>query len=267
MRISLAGFWQLSPLTDLSIPQEDLCFPAPLSQALPHDMTEVQIAEQEWHLMHDVEVDEAMLSFAAIDLVLEGIDFYAEIRLNGVALFDCDGSQAVYKKDIRPLLQLGRNRFEILFVEQEEEWLLDEPDLPQLCPLGHHAVKKYDERMGIWQEPYLQCIRHVRLEHVTAEQIWHYGGGCEFLVHLHYQTYAPGLVSAVVKFNGMSYQLPIDVRHQHASALFQVEAPKYADLTQLNPNDLYTLSVQLDGQQQSFHIALSEDLCVTHFPI
>ncbi len=104
MRISLAGFWQLSPLTDLSIPQDDLCFPAPLSQVLPHNMTEAQIAEQEWHLMHDVEVDEAMLSFAAIDVVLEGIDFYAEIRLNGVALFDCNGSQAVYKKDIRPLL-------------------------------------------------------------------------------------------------------------------------------------------------------------------
>ncbi|MDE1329439.1 glycosyl hydrolase 2 galactose-binding domain-containing protein [Vibrio aestuarianus] len=267
MQLSLAGFWQLSPLTDLSIPQDDLCFPAPLSQVLPETMTEQQIAEQEWHLMHDIDVDESMLAFAAVDLVLEGIDFYAEIRLNGVALFDCDGSQPIYKKDIRPLMQLGRNRFEILFLEQEEEWLLDEEDAIELCPLGHHQVKKYDQRIGIWQQPYLQFIRHVRLEHVTTEQIWHHGGGCEFLVNLHYKTYSPGLVAAVVKFNGMSYQLPIDVRQDHASALFQVEAPKYADLNKLDPSDLYTLTVQLDGQQQSFHIALSEDLCVTHFPL
>ncbi|QSA18803.1 hypothetical protein JV197_11820, partial [Vibrio furnissii] len=61
-------------------------------------------------------------------LVLEGVDYHAEVRLNGVALFDCDGSQAVYKKDIRPLLNPGRNRFEILFLEQEDDWLVDDEE-------------------------------------------------------------------------------------------------------------------------------------------
>ncbi len=63
MQQSLAGLWQVSPLTDLSIPQDDITFPAPLSQVLPDELTEEVICQQEWHLMHDIEVDEFMLAF------------------------------------------------------------------------------------------------------------------------------------------------------------------------------------------------------------
>lgn len=266
MQLSLAGLWQISPLTDLSIPQDDITFPAPLSDKLPDSMTEQQIAEQEWHLMHDIEVDDAMLAFPSVDLVIGGVDFHAEVRLNGVAVFDCDGTQSEYKKDIRPYMQKGRNRFEILFLEEEEDLLLDD-ERAELCSLGGEEVEQHDSRIGVWKTPYLQFIRHVRLEHISTEQIWHHGGGCEFLVDLHYKTYSPGLVSASVKFNGMTFHLPIDVRSSHTSALFQVEAPIYADIKQPKPADLYLLEVTLDGQTQRFNIGLSKDLCVTHFPL
>lgn len=266
MELSLAGLWQVSPLTDLSIPQDDITFPAPLSAVLPTSLTEAEIASQEWHLMHDIEVDESMMAFPTVDLVIAGIDYHAEVRLNGVAVFDCDGSQAEYKKDIRPYMQLGRNRFEILFLEEDEDLLFEEDQL-ELCPLGEQAYQKVDTRVGIWKVPYLQFIRNVRLEHVTTEQIWHHGGGCEFLVDLHYKTYSPGLISASVKFNGMTYHLPIDVRSDHASALFQIEAPIYADKVSPNPKDLYLLEVTLDGQSQRFHVGLNKDMCVSHYPI
>ncbi|WP_339389663.1 glycosyl hydrolase 2 galactose-binding domain-containing protein [Vibrio neptunius] len=266
MQLSLAGLWQISPLTDLSVPQDDITFPAALSERLPDTLCEQEIAEQEWHLMHDIEVDEAMLAFPAVDLVLGGVDYHAEVRLNGIALFDCDGSQAEDKKDIRPYMQLGRNRFEILFLEEEEELLFEEDRL-DMCPLGDQPHQRFDSRLGIWKEPYLQFIRHVRLDHVVTEQIWHHGGGCEFLVDLHYSTYKPGLISAAVKFNGMTYHLPIDVRNDHVSALFQVEAPIYFDASQPDLNALYQLEVMLDGQTQKFNIGLSKDLCVTHFPV
>ncbi|CAM3878819.1 glycosyl hydrolase 2 galactose-binding domain-containing protein [Vibrio aquimaris] len=266
MQLSLAGLWQLSPLTDLSIPQDDISFPAPLSDKLPDSLSESQIAQHEWHLMHDIEVDEAMLAYPTVDLVLGGVDRHAEVRLNGIALFDCDGSQPEYKKDVRPHLQLGRNRFEILLIEEDDDLLLEEDKL-DLCPLGEHMSPKFDSRVGVWKEPYLQFIRYVRLKHVVTEQIWHHGGGCEFMVDLHYKTYSPGLISALVKFNGMTYQLPIDVRNNHVSALFQVDAPIYFDVCHPDPNDLYSLEVELDGQTQKFSIGLSKDLCVTHFPI
>lgn len=267
MKLSLAGIWQISPLTDLSIPQDDIMFPAPLSQALPATLSEREIAEQEWHLMHDIEVDEAMLAFPSVDLIIAGVEYHAEVRVNGVAVFDCDKSQPVYKKDIRPYLQMGRNRFEILFLQDEEDWLIDDEQGNDLCHLGSDAVALLEERIGIWQEPYLQFIRHVRLEHVTTEQIWHHGGGCEFMVDLHYKTYSPGLVSAFVKFNGMTYNLPIDVRDNHTSALFQIEAPIYADSDKPRFEDLYLLEVSLDGQTQRFHVGLSKKMCVSHYPL
>ncbi|QXO17095.1 glycosyl hydrolase 2 galactose-binding domain-containing protein [Vibrio ostreae] len=266
MQLSLAGLWQLSPLTDLSIPQNDITFPAPLSAVLPDELSEQSIAEQEWHLMHDIEVDDTLLSFAAIDLVLEGIDYHAEVRLNGVALFDCDGLQAVYRKDIRPWLNPGRNRFEILFLEQEEEWLLDE-EPAQLCALSAEQTKPYDSRIGIWRAPFLQCIRHVRLEHVATEQIWHHGGGCEVLVELFFQTYSPGLIAATVKFGSMTYQLPIDVRSSRASALFQIEAPQYFDPQRPENQARYDVRIELDGQILAFQLGLNQDLCVSHFPL
>ncbi|MDP4495925.1 hypothetical protein Q9L41_08720 [Vibrio cholerae] len=265
MQLSLAGLWQLSPLTDLSIPQDDITFPAPLSAVLPKTLSEDDIAQQEWHLMHDIEVDDDLLSFAAIDLVIEGIDYHAEVRLNGAALFDCDGSQAIYRKDIRPLLKPGRNRFEILFLEADEDGLLDEEE-SELCFLGEQDVPSYDQRMGIWKAPYLQCIRHLRLTHVSTEQIWHHSG-CELLVNLFFTTYSPGLVSAAVKFDGRTYQVPIDVRSDHASVLFQVDAPKIYDVRHPRAEDLYLITVQLDGQVKRFRLGLSEAHCVSHFPM
>ncbi len=267
MELSLAGLWQLSPLTDLTIPQDDITFPAPLSQILPSSLAQSQIVEQEWHLMHDIEVDESMLAFPAVDLVIGGVDYHAEVRVNGVAVFDCDGTQSLYKKDIRPYLQLGRNRFEILFLHQDDDWLVDDIELERVCNLGNKDVVKHDERLGIWVAPYLQFIRHVRLDYVATEQIWHHGGGCEFKVDLYYTTYAAGLVSASVKFNGMTYHLPIDVRNNQTSALFQVDAPIYFDLNQPNADHLYQLEVVLDGQTQLYKVGLSEDYCVQHYPV
>ncbi|MGX9419416.1 glycosyl hydrolase 2 galactose-binding domain-containing protein [Vibrio sp. WJH972] len=266
MKFSLSGYWQLSPLTDLSLPQDDIVFPAPFSQVLPQELTESEITEQEWHLMHDIEVDEAFLRYPGIDLVIEGVDYYAEVRLNGVAIFDCDNSKDSYRKDIRSLLQLGRNRFEILFLEEEESLLLEE-DIDELCLLTSTKKTIHDQRMGIWKEPYLQLINHVRLNHISTEQVWHHGGGCEVIVNLYFDLLSPGLVAANIKFNGLTYTLPIDVRQNSVRAIFQVDAPRYYDVNDPHQDDLYLLAIELDEQNYECLIGLSHGLCVSHFSI
>jgi hypothetical protein len=268
MMLSLSGPWLLSPLSDLSIPQHDITFPGPLSLHLPSSLTEEFIAAQEWHVMHDMQVDDDLLQFAAIDLVLAGVTSHVEVRLNGMALFDCDGQISLYKHDIRSQLKPGRNRFELLFIEPDDECFIDEMENenPRLCSLGSNLVEQLDTRMGIWCEPYLQLIRHVRLNYVTTEQIWHHSG-CELLVTLHFTTLTLGLISALVKFDGVAYSLPLDVRSHHACALFQIDAPKYVDINNPNQQDLYQLTVRLDGQELMLNLGLSQDLCVSHFPI
>jgi len=261
MQLSLAGLWQISPLTDLSIPQDDITFPAALSSVLPDSLSEGEVTEQEWHLMHDIEVDEAMMAVPFVELVMAGIDYYAEVRLNGVGVFDCDGSEVEYRKDIASYLQLGRNRFEILFLEEEEGLLLEE-DMPEVL-VDERQIS--DSRMGVWKAPYLQFVRHVKLEQVVTEQIWHHGGGCEFKVDVIYQTLKPGLVSASIKFNGMKLVLPIDVRAEHTGVIFQVEAPIISDLNYPNPKDLYSLEVEVDGQIEVSEVSLNPASCVSNF--
>lgn len=261
MQLSLSGLWQLSPLTDLTIPQADLSFPAPLSDVLPKELSESQIAEQEWHLMHDIEVDEKMLAYPVVNLVVGGVDSFAEIRLNGEAVFDCDGSEVSYKKEVKRYLQLGRNRFEILFLEQEEDWLLDD----DVCRLGDKPPRQRDHRLGIWQAPSLDFIRHVSLDYITTEQIWHDVGGCEFKVDLFYQVYSPGLVSANVKFNGVSYQIPLDIRTKQATALFQIDAPRYTEGNE--PEYFYLLEVQLGEQKHMHQVNLNPNKSAQHYPI
>ncbi len=252
-QLSLAGLWQVSPLTDLSIPQDDITFPAPLSAVLPAELSEEIIAQQEWHLMHDFELDEALMLYPAIDLVLSGIDYHAEVRINGVAVFDCDGSQSAYRKDIKPYVNRGGNRVEILFLEEDEDLLLGDEWGDEFVD----PIESFDSRMGIWREPYLQFVPHVRLGKVETEQIWHHGG-CELLVTFGFETLKPDLVSASVKFDGMTYYVPIDVRASQASVLFQVDAPKRYDPNNPDQDALYQVDVELDGQSSSVTVALVE---------
>ncbi|MDV7105416.1 hypothetical protein R3X26_13480 [Vibrio sp. TH_r3] len=259
MQLPLSGHWQLSPLTDLSLPQDDLSFPAPFSQVLPSHLTESQILQQEWHLMHDIEVTENMLIFPVVDLVIGGVDYYAEVRVNGEAVFDCDGSEMCYRKDIQQHLRLGRNRIEILFLDQDDDWLFEDDEI---CTLGGQLPRKRDNRLGIWETPYLDFIRNVRLDYVTTEQIWHHGGGCEFKVTLFYKVYAAGLVSASIKFDGVTYQIPLDVRVNHVTALFQIDAPKLA-----KENFCYLLEVELDEQKHTHQVGLHPSRNAEHYPI
>lgn len=256
MKLSLAGWWQVSPLTDLSIPQDDITFPARLSSVLPSHLTEAQISAQEWHLMHDIELDEELFA-PAVDLVMSEVSHYAEVRVNGVAVFDCLGDRQTMRKDIRPYLQKGRNRFELLFLEQEDDWLLEEEQ-----SLGEY-VGHSQQPIEILSEPYLQFMRHIRLERVEVEQVWHHGGGCEVLVKLNYHVHQFGLASACVQFNGVSLQLPIDLRHQSLTALFQVEAPKVTQADERGEK----LSITIEQHQYEFFIPLNPANTVSKFAL
>lgn len=267
MHYLLDGLWQISPLTDLSIPQADIAFPAKLSSVLPHHLSEQDIEQQEWHLMHDIEVDQSMLDLAGVDLVIDGIDHYAEVRVGGEAVFDCDGTQYRYQKDIQPYLNLGKNRIEILFLEPDDDFLID--DEPRICHLGEHATSG-SIVSGIKSTPFLRLVRNVRLQHVVTEQIWHHGGGCELKVDVHYTTLKPGLVSTTIKYEGMAYTIPLDVRNDHVSAIFQVDAPKQAIIEKQTNQTLSgstELYVHLDGYHFKFDVALAETQSVSHYPL
>nr|VVV05069.1 hypothetical protein AW0309160_02489 [Aliivibrio wodanis] len=275
-RIILNGeeaLWQLSPLTDTALPIKDI----PIQQGVASAYEALSVAganNQEWHLMRFFEVDETLLNYPAIELVMSGISRYAEVRINGVAVFDCTEKMTRYRKDIKEFLQLGGNRFEVLFLEEDDDdWLLDEELDNQVCEINqaYHrrfgAVQEIDikDDIGVFGVCFFQPIPHLSLNHISVEQIWHHG--CELKVDVHFKMYKPNLISASIKFDGMTLTLPVDVRGDHVSALFQVEAPKYWNDQTKNSNDLYVVSVMLDGQLHELEIGLSKTENVIHFPL
>ncbi|MFC3024989.1 hypothetical protein ACFODT_14360 [Vibrio zhugei] len=241
MQLILDEPWQLSPLTDRSLPQRDLTLPAPLSDALPDRLSNSAIVNQEWHLMHDFEINEALFqNTMAYDLVIAGIEYDAQIRVNGVAVFDCDRSQLQYHKEITHCIHQGKNRIEILFVQEEEDLFGEASQLPSSAPA--------QAAIGIWQVPKIDLIQHVRLQQVTVEQVWHYDNLCELRVTMNYEVLKADLISATIKFNGMAYQVPLDMRATQAQSIFQVDAPHY-----YSPDDAtleYHVYVDVDGQSR-----------------
>ncbi|NLS13586.1 hypothetical protein HGP28_11850 [Vibrio sp. SM6] len=282
MELTLSTPWQVSPLTDLSLPQLDMTLPAAFALALPYELTDTEIAKQEWHLMHDVEMSETMLSAGCIELQLAGISGYAEVRVNGVAVMDCDSAiealpicqnewphyVSLQRKNIRSYLHQGGNRIEILLLHDNDEWLI-EPDVQDDAGHGLVPYRQCElndgeaARFGIATAPRLVFAPHVELRQVDAEQIWHHGGGCEVKVTLHYQVHRPSLVSAAIKFDGMTYRVPLDMRSQQVSALFQIEAPRATSIQTPVQTPLYWLNIELDNLSFDYPITLNPALCVT----
>ncbi|MGF1806351.1 hypothetical protein L4C31_13965, partial [Aliivibrio sifiae] len=199
-RIILNGkeaLWQLSPLTDTTLSIKDI--PIQQGVASAHDALSVEDADsQEWHLMRFFEVDETLLNYPAVELVMSGISRYAEVRINGVAVFDCTEKMTRYRKDIKEFLQLGGNRFEVLFLEEDDDdWLLDDDDVSNVCEINqayHYrfgAVKDSDikDDIGVFGVCFFQPIPHLSLNHISVEQIWHHG--CELKVDVHFKMYKP----------------------------------------------------------------------------
>ena len=142
------ALWQLSPLTDTALPIKDI----PIQQGIASAHDELSVKEathQEWHLMRFFEVDETLLNYPAVELVMSGVSRYAEVRINGVAVFDCNELMTRYRKDIKEFLQLGGNRFEVLFLEEDDDdWLLDEELGNQVCEIN----QAYSRRFGAVQD-------------------------------------------------------------------------------------------------------------------
>ncbi|MBP3140957.1 glycosyl hydrolase 2 galactose-binding domain-containing protein [Aliivibrio fischeri] len=267
------ALWQLSPLTDTSLLIKDIPIQQGISSAFD-ELSLLQVEAQEWHLMRYFDVDDSLLNYPAIELVMSGVSRYAEVRINGVAVFDCTEKMTRYRKDIKEYLQVGGNRFEVLFLqEDEDDWLIDDENETKLCDINqaYHrrfgAVQDIDikEDIGVFGVCFLQPISHLALNHISIEQIWHHG--CELKVNVFFQTYKANLISASIKFDGMTLTIPVDVRSEQVSALFQVEAPKYWSDEKNNLDDLYRVEITLDGQLHELEFGLCETENVIHFPL
>ncbi len=144
---------------------------------------------ENWEYERSFEVDKALLEQEVIDLVFEGLDTYAEVKVNGQAVLKADNMFCTWRVDCKKQLKEGKNTISILFKSPIKEKEAAYHNLGYQLPAGNDAgaikvspfVRKAQYQfgwdwgprvvtMGIWRPVYLEGYSLVRIDAVYFEQ-------------------------------------------------------------------------------------------------
>ncbi|MBL7660161.1 glycoside hydrolase family 2 protein, partial [Escherichia coli] len=68
----------------------------------------------DWEWKRTMTVTPAMLAAGHLDLVFDGLDTYAEVRVNGTLLIAADNAHRRWRADAKPLLRAGFNEITVV---------------------------------------------------------------------------------------------------------------------------------------------------------
>lgn len=152
----------------------------------------------DWQYRSRFEVDAATLARGHVELVFDGLDTFAEVRLNGKPLLDADNMFRRWRVDAGPLLRRGENVLEVTFrspIRKLQPWLAqqpyalpggydsafgDEPDgrlvTTYVRKAPYHFGWDWGPRIvtaGIWKHVRLEAWDAVRVEglHVAQQRV------------------------------------------------------------------------------------------------
>ena len=81
------------------------------------------ISDHPWDYTLRFDVDNELLEKENVELVFEGIDTYANVRLNGQDLFFADNQFRAWKQDMKDLLKEKDNLLEVNFIRYDSTQL------------------------------------------------------------------------------------------------------------------------------------------------
>ena len=137
------------------------------------------ISDHPWDYTLCFDADKDLLEKQVVELEFEGIDTYAEVKLNGEKLFFADNQFRVWKHEVKDLLKKKDNLLEVHFLRYDSTQLaLYEQTLPRLpekyavtrkAPYQHgwDWAPKY-KNVGIWKPVKLMGWNEARLEDAYA---------------------------------------------------------------------------------------------------
>ncbi len=73
------------------------------------------LGEKDWEYVREFDVTEEMMEHTFVELVMEGIDTYADVYVNGNLLLCCDNMFRTWKVDVKPYIKPGRNVIRLKF--------------------------------------------------------------------------------------------------------------------------------------------------------
>ena len=178
----------------------------------------------DWTYRRQFTVTDAQLANAHVDLVFEGLDTYATIRLNGNHIGQADNMHRTWAFPVKHLLRQGVNDVEVTFrspVARGGELLAvygrslpadNDMGTPAVSPFvrkaGIHFGWDFAPRLvtsGIWQRTGIRAWSGVRIAHVTLVQEGR-GGLRQLRITVHTEGHADNAMQAAIRLGGRPLQ-------------------------------------------------------------
>ena len=156
---------------------ENGLIPHPYLGTVENDL--LWISDHSWDYTVHFDADKELLDKENIELVFEGIDTYANVRLNGKDLFFADNQFRTWKQEVKDLLKEKDNLLEVNFIRYDSTQLAlyeaHQPCLPEKYAVSRKApyqhgwdwAPKY-KNVGIWKPVKLVGWDEARLEDAYA---------------------------------------------------------------------------------------------------
>ena len=139
---------------------ENGLIPHPYLGTVENDL--LWISDHPWDYTLRFDVDKEMLENYCVELVFEGLDTYAEVKLNGEKLFFTDNQFRIWKKWVNDYLKEKDNLLEVHFIRYDSTQMAlyeqHQPRLPEKYAVSRKApyqhgwdwAPKY-KNVGIWK--------------------------------------------------------------------------------------------------------------------
>ena len=139
---------------------ENGLIPHPYLGTVENDL--LWISDHPWNYTLRFDADKELLDKENVELVFEGLDTYAEVKLNGEKLFFADNQFRTWKADAKPFLKDKDNLLEVHFIRYDSTQMAlyeqHHPQLPEKYAVTRKApyqhgwdwAPKY-KNVGIWK--------------------------------------------------------------------------------------------------------------------
>ena len=226
------------------------------------------ISDHPWDYTLRFDADKYLLDKEKVELKFDGIDTYAEVKLNGEKLFFADNQFRAWKHEVKDLLKEKDNLLEVHFLRYDSTQLAlyeqHQPKLPEKYAVSRKApyqhgwdwAPKY-KNVGIWKPVKLVGWNDARLENAyittqTADE-----ERAELELHLDYESDREDDVEVTIEVGpstslGTSTLLPTESRslslskgRQHIVLPITIDNPQIWWPNEMGEQPLYDFEVVL----------------------
>ena len=243
---------------------ENGIIPHPYLGTVENDL--LWISDHPWDYTLCFDVDKELLEKQVAELEFEGIDTYAEVKLNGEVLFFANNQFRTWKHDVKDLLKKRDNLLEVHFLRYDSTQLAlyeqHQPRLPEKYAVSRKApyqhgwdwAPKY-KNVGIWKPVKLVGWDEARLLE-NAYIVTQAANADSANLWLNLEVYSDmfsALAEVELIVDGQkTYNIEVGLRegHQHKYLPITIEHPRFWWPNEMGEQSLYDFEVRLkkDGK-------------------